>query len=750
MSAAATPMVTSWNGGELSPLMVGRTDTAIYAIGAEAIENFFPIVEGPLVKCPGFKRIRAAALSSSWLIRFVFNTTQAYVLECLDQKLRFYTNGGRIETDVDTPYEVAAPYSAAEWPRVSTQQSYDVLYMAHGAHPPGELRRSDADTFAYDPLELKNGPFKDGNSDEGVTIGVSGTLTVGGDVTLTASGGDVFKAGHVGGIFRLEAKDFSDIPAWQPGIDEQHSGTTYKRSEGHVYLAASNGTTGPIQPVHTEGTMWDGDSGPGKDVNGDGPYGVKWTYLYDSFGVVQITAVTDAQTATATVLRRLPQSLTTAPSWRWAHGAFSTAEGWPQLVFIWASRLCFWKDFTLYRSVVGDYRNFQQWVSNDRLTDDLGDSFTLAASDPPLWVVVDGDVLVGTASAIYPIGRINGGQTLSSVNLEVKRPLRRGSLPVWPAQPDTRTVFVERGGRMLREASYNLGSDRYEGSNISRWARHIGKSGFVQLGQQAVPEELLFGVRGDGQLVLRSYDPEQEIKGFSRRVPGGDGAVVSAVSVPSEDGGRDEIWALCDWGGARSVQQMQQWWVTGESAIEDAFFVDDGLSDSLDVASATVTGLQHLAGTEVAILADGAVCPRQLVPLSGVITLPFAARKRTVGRPYTAYVRTLPIEARDPSGQTAQGKKARVVNLILRLLDTMLVKARVKAEAVAAAYRDEQLLDRPNAATMDAPPPLYTGDTDGRAIGGDWGRDGRFAVVSDDPGPCTVIAGMPRFLVSDR
>jgi hypothetical protein len=61
------------------------------------------------------------------------------VLEWCDLKLRFYTNGGRIEADPVTPYEVAIPYTAAEAPFVSQQQSYDRLYLFHGLHPPASL-----------------------------------------------------------------------------------------------------------------------------------------------------------------------------------------------------------------------------------------------------------------------------------------------------------------------------------------------------------------------------------------------------------------------------------------------------------------------------------------------------------------------------------------------------------------------------------------------------------------------------------
>lgn len=745
MSATATPMVASWNGGELSPMMAGRTDTAIHAIGAELMENFAPAVEGPVVKRPGFRRIVAAAASSTWLMRFVFNTTQAYVLECLEQKLRFFTNGGRIESG-GGPLEVGVPYAAAQWPRVSTFQSYDRLYMAHGSHPPARLNRTGAASFTYEPLELVNGPFKDGNSDESVTVSATGVLTVGGTVTLSASAA-IFAAGHEGALFRIEAKDFSNTPAWMAGIDGIVAGTTLRRSEGRVYLAASAGRTGPVQPIHTEGTEWDGDAA-GNDVNDEGPYGVQWTYQYDSFGVVRITDVTSATTATATVLRRLPSSLATVPSWRWAHGAFSNAEGWPDLVFTWAGRLCFWKGFDLHASVVGDYLNFQSYSSVDRLTDDLAFWKPLAASEPPLWVVVDRDLYVGTLSAEYVVGRITTQAPLSGENIEARRQSGYGTAEVWPIQPGTSTVFIQRGGSTFRQAEYDFGRDRYAAANINRWARHIGRPGIVQLGQQAVPEEMLFAVRSDGQLVTRTYDPEQEVKGFARTVLGGAGAVISAVSIPSDDGSRDEVWALCEWAGTKSIQRQEEWWRAGEMTMEDAFFVDDGLSDSLGTPSATVSGLAHLAGTEVAILADGSVCPRQIVPGSGTITLPFAASKRVVGRPYTATLRTLPIEARDPSGQTAQGKRTRLTKLILRLLDTLLIKARVKSNTAAAGYRDEQLLDRLIATDMDAPPPMFSGDTDGRAVGGDWGRDGRFTVVSDDPVPAIVLAAMPHFEVS--
>lgn len=734
------PIATSFNGGELSPRMGGRVDTAIYAVGVEKAENFVPTVEGAIVKRPGFEYITAAAATAAWLSEFRFNLTQDYAIEWSEGKLRFFSNGVRIETSPGVPYEVAVPYTAAEAPFVSCQQSYDRIYMDHAAHPPGRLTRTGAATFTYDVVPLVNGPFADGNSDQTVTVGASGTT---GAVTLTASSA-IFLAGHVGAPFRLEAADFASVPVWQAGINGVAIGDR-KRWQGNVYQAATAGITGTYEPIHTAGTEWDGMQ-TGVDVNAKGPFGVKWTYLHDRFGVVRIDAATSATVATGTVLRRLPDALVTAPSWRWAHGAFSNAAGWPGVVVAFGGRLCHFKRSELLASVAGDYLNHATFTAAGQTPADLAFRRTLSSEDPVLWAIADRRMIVGTASREIAVGALNAALALAGDNVEATPQSFYGSEAVFPVQIGTTAVFVQRSARKLRQADYSFGQDRYTAQNMIVWCRHITKSGIRQLCYQKEPEELLVGVRGDGQLIVHPHAPEQEIKGFARISHGG-GVVLSAVTITASDGTADELWVLVRYpSGAKGVERMARW-RDDDDAIQAAFFVDSGTTAIAGIGQTHFSGAVQLAGKAVAVLADGGLVTGVTVDGAGAFDIPASAIPAdrpyiiTVGLPYTATVVTLRPEFQVPGG-TAQARIKRVIRLALRVIATAGMRIGVPGGKL------DQLINRATSDVMDAAVPLFTGDTSG-LLSGRYDRDGRATFVSDVPLPATIVAAMPKVDVSE-
>ncbi len=735
-------IINSFNGGELSARMMGRTDTAVYQIALETCENFALTVEGPMVKRPGFEYICAADPTSTWLGSFKFNLTQHYVLEWGETKLRFFTNGARIETAPDVAYEVTTPYAAADAPAISFDQSFDRLYLAHADYrSPAALKRTAATTFAHEDLTLRNGPFADQNSDQTITVSPD-ALT--GAVTLTASD-PIFAAGQVGSPFYIEALDFSNVKAWEAGMKGIIAGEQV-RSDGKIYEAISGTVTGSVQPIHEEGDAWDGQ-GKQDELNSKGAYGVQWRYVSDSYGIVDITGFTSTTVVTGTVSRTLPGSLLTVPSWRWAHSLISDAAGWPGLVKIWKGRMMLVKDFWGIGSVSGDYGggqvNFASKTSSGLIAADLAFRRSLATPDAPHWIAGDTKLLLGTPSLELALGPVNSQAVLAGDNIEAVPQSFHGSQPVAPAQIGTSTLFVQRGGRKIRESGFDFARDRYVSNNIAVWARHIIRPGALQFAWQQEPEELLYVVRGDGQLAVHPHSPEQEIKGFSRFIPGGGGQVLSAVCIASEDGQADELWALIERGGVKRICRQARWREDGDP-VEDAFFVDEGMTIAATSGQTHFTGADHLAGEDVAILANGTPVEGVTVAMDGSFDIPATSAPAHaftlhVGLPYTARAVLLRPEVKI-DGQTSQGVRQRLVKMGLRLLETIGMRVGPKDGKL------DNLLERSTAVPMGAPTPLFTGDPN-RSVSGNWGRDGQAEFVSDAPLPATIICAMPRIEV---
>lgn len=727
-------LITAFIAGEISPLLFGRVDSQQYQLGLQTCENFVPVNEGPLVKRPGWEYIRPAAASAVWLTPFRFSVTQEYVIEWGHLSARFFTNGGRVESPPGTAYAVTTPYAAADVRAISAQQSFDRLYIDHASYPPGYLTRTSATTFTFSASAMTNGPFADANIDEAVTVTASNVI---GSVTVTASAA-IFRSGHVGSLFRIEAKDFSNVTQWDVNTKDVAIGEL-RRNEGKVYQAASAGITGSVMPTHTSGTEWDGSNE--LYHNNDGPFGVQWTYLHDRFGIVRITAVAgDGLSCTATVVRRLPTSITTVGSYRWAHSVWSTDAGWPAIVVHAFGRQVHFKDFDLCASVVGDFLNHQAFTSLGTVTADMAFRRRLATENPPLWALEDlKRIIIGTAGKELAIGALNTQAAVAGDNIDSSPQSFYGSEATVPVQLGSETVFVERGGRRLRSAAYDFGSDRYQAADLTAAARHITAPGVVQLAVQRWPFSMLHVVRDDGQVVVHPIN-RGDVKGFARMVPGGAAQVLSAVAIMGEDGKRDDLWALVardtPAGGVKEIWKQSTWRELGDD-MREAFFVDAGVRVAASAGQTSFTGLTHLAGQAVAVLAGGGVISGQAVAADGTLTLPEEqvppfAYTLIVGLAYDAKVVTLRPYVQGGAGGF-QGFLQRISQAFLRLIETVAIKAGATNGGVPL---DDQI-DRPANGAMDAQIPAFTGDVKVH-VTSEPDREATITLLSDTPLPATI------------
>jgi len=88
---AATAIMSSFNAGELTPRLYGRTDIKGYYSGCRELENMFVRPLGPVQKRPGSYYIGTAA-GEARLIPFTKSTNDAFVLEFSEKSIRFYVD----------------------------------------------------------------------------------------------------------------------------------------------------------------------------------------------------------------------------------------------------------------------------------------------------------------------------------------------------------------------------------------------------------------------------------------------------------------------------------------------------------------------------------------------------------------------------------------------------------------------------------------------------------------------------------
>ena len=182
----------------------------------------------------------------------------------------------------------------------------------------------------------------------------------------------------------------------------------------------------------------------------------------------------------------------------------------------------------------------------------------------------------------------------------------------------------------------------------------------------------------------------------------------------------------------RSVAYLKSLYFNDD--VEDAFFVDNGLTyDS--TATTTISGLNHLEGETIQILADGAAHADKTIS-GGSITLDRSASKVHIGYGYTSSLETLRMEAGAEDG-IAQGKIKRIHGVTARFFQT------VGAELGPDNNNLDRLPFRDSSMSMDQAVPLFNGDKEISFPSG-YDNDAKIVIRQTQALPMTVLAIMRR------
>ena len=80
---------------------------------------------------------------------------------------------------------------------------------------------------------------------------------------------------------------------------------------------------------------------------------------------------------------------------------------------------------------------------------------------------------------------------------------------------------MQRAKRKIRELAYNFDVDGYTAPDMTILAEHITEGGLTQIAYQQEPNQIVYAVRGDGELAGLTYQREQQVTAWHRHIFGG-------------------------------------------------------------------------------------------------------------------------------------------------------------------------------------------------------------------------------------
>jgi hypothetical protein len=368
------------------------------------------------------------------------------------------------------------------------------------------------------------------------------------------------------------------------------------------------------------------------------------------------------------------------------------------------------------------------------------------------------NLLIFTAGGLWSIltGYISQPQPVTPTNVIVVQQSFIGAADLPPIPINWDILYTQAKGSIVRDLQYNFWVSVYTGQDMSVLSEHLFFGHNLERWCYAEqPWYQIWCVRDDGVLLSFTYLKEQNVYAWAHHdSPGNFGSdqFVSVASIPEQQVpgiNIDSVYVVVERsvpginGGnpVKYVERMdsRNMGTMGQSDVTKAWFVDCGLRYS-GAPTTTVSGLDHLNGATVSILADGNVMPQQVV-VNGTIKLQAAASVVTVGLAYTAQMQTLPMM---PQGMAMQAidyrKTLKAVCLLVE--DTRGIKIGPTFSALT------EVKEWGPTVNMGGPVPLTTG-TQRLLVDQQYTVNSQVCVQLDNPLPCTILGISPEMSLGD-
>ena len=715
--------VTNFAFGEVSESTLMRTDTPIYQASAQRIENMMMLSEGGVKRRPGLQRIydfnivrNTAKKFQSRLVPFIFDGNEQYIVSIEDAQVRVFildpTTGAvslaaTITQDTNTD---PLPFDHDYIHEYNYAQYGDVMFITHPLFMPRQLVRTGLTSFEITPMA-----FDERNDNKltyqpygifhGANVTLAGSATTG-TITLTTSA-PYFTALHVGSILRYHDTEV-EITAYTNSTTATGTvnGTLRQRLDILNPLRTIAGSA-VVEVTHINHGFGGGETIVIEDAAATG--GINAGNLN---GSRTITSIIDENTYTFTAGGSASSSedgggyvkiQTSAATTVWSEQSFSAVRGYPAAVCFHENRLVFGGTIAepdaIWMSKSAKFYNFDTGEAAD------ADAINIVAATSDTheirYLKSNRDLQVFTStSELYIPTYLN--QAITPSNAQIRRQTPYGSMFVEPHSLDGATLFVQIGGRVVREYIYTDAEDAYSATAVSTIASHLitnPKSMAVCHGAFEGAESYAAFPCDCGRISLFTSNRAERRAGWCKFTCQGN--FYDAVAIQDRlfasawiNTGAGEKLILCEFSYSYALDCSKLYTLTAGIATVSADFAD---------------------GAVVSVVRDGEYLGQYTVA-SGEIDVSafYTSGSIEVGFPFTVNLTSNPIDAIISNGPQT-GEIRGLSTVVVDLIDT----------------RSVSVNGRPVSLTGE-----YTGKKEVRLLG--YGRDPKVEITQASPLPLQI------------
>nr|BAR17513.1 protein of unknown function [uncultured Mediterranean phage uvMED] len=707
---------TTFQSGELDPLMNLRSDTTAYANGAKKMQNVSLFSQGGFKRRNGTKRY-ASLPGNARLVGFDFDDNEQYICAFSNNRVDIYY----LSNDSLTQTITSCPWTTSILFEMQFTQAGDTMIITHPSMATQVITRTSLTafsrsnyTFDSDSENVYQPYYKFAGS--GVTLSASGTT---GSVTITSSA-DHFSSDYVNVYLKIE--DTTLLITGHTNattVTATILGTLRKKlildalttSQGTKTVTVNDplhgladGSTIVISGANTVDTI------TASNINGSRTITVlnEDSYSFTAGGSTNADN-TDAGGGVSIFVTSPNQ-----PNSQWQEQTYSTIRGYPASATFHDGRLWFGGSSSLpdwvWASKVDEFFNFDLGESND--ADSIQSSIGASQVADIRHLQSNRHLLIFTANGEF-FAPQNAQTVLTPSNFTARRQTTHGCSHVNVKTLEGGALFVQKHGRAVRELLFTDLELSYSATNISLLASHLVQTPVdmtILQGTAERPESYAIFINSDGTAGVFHAVRAEKLAGWTEWKTTTGATFKSIEAVGSRlffTVYRDSTYYIEEMGTEENTLDHSSTFVIGS-------------------AGTTFTGLSNYASKTVNVRSGNFHMGTFAVTSGGVLELSsgFDTTTITVGYDYDIEVETMPVETVVTSG-SLQGKPKRISKVVLGL-----------NSALATSVSNNKLILRQVTDDLSQSPTAVTGKRDFYLLG--YNKDATVSITQSDPLPLQV------------